>query len=380
MKRTWWHRLWACAFLAHVTAGAAVAGLALSASVPALAASGDREEDFGFAIGLRRASWVDTARKIKPNGDFPGADTRRLDVMIWYPVTSGAGRGAPAGDAVFEGAPPAAGRRPLLIYSHGTNGRPDNAMGIVRALVHHGYVVAAPAYPLSSLAAYTHIRMTDVSDVANQVKDIHFLIDQLLADGVTGPVIDPGAIGIYGHSLGGVTSYFAVYGRQLRDPRVKAVALLGGGDPVQTALANDMGLWGTGHAEVAVPSLILSADKDIFSRMTGRPFAAYERVEGPKTEVLIHGGAHVWFRDEEAWPSDNSNPDCLFFVRNMPGVKIPGCDDRTPLIGPGRQQAITVAALRDFFDSVLQGDAQAKTRLHALGGMDPAVTVRFEDQ
>ncbi|KHK92234.1 alpha/beta hydrolase family protein [Novosphingobium malaysiense] len=313
MKWICWNRLWAWGLLVSSSAGAALAGQVIPGAVPAQAAPVEREDDAGFAIGLRRASWVDTARKIRPNGDFPGSDTRRLDVMIWYPATDGAGGREPAGDVVLEDAPPAAGRRPLLIYSHGTNGRPDNAMGIVRALVRHGYVVAAPAYPLSSLAAFTHIRMTDVSDVANQVKDIHFLLDQLLADAVTGPVIDPGAIGIYGHSLGGVTSYFTVYGRQIRDPRVKAVAMLGGGDPVQTALANDMGLWGTGYAEVAVPALFLSADKDVFSRMTGRPFAAYERVEGPKTEVLIHGGVHVWFRDEEAWPSDHSNPDCLFF-------------------------------------------------------------------
>jgi len=329
-----------------------------------------REPEFG--IGFRQASWTDASRGIKATMGFAGADTRRLDVMIWYPTpTPGA---EPVADAAAV-----AGHWPLVLYSHGTNGSPNNAMHIVRDLVRHGYVVAAPAYPLSSLTAFTHIRMSDPSDVINQVKDVRFLIDQLLADPFTGALVDPQRIGIAGHSLGAVTSYFAVYGGGLRDPRIKAVALTGPGDPVQTALSNTMGMALTPHAAVSVPVLFLTADKDVFARTTGQPFAAYERVEGPKFQLLLHGGVHVWFRDGDTWPKDNKNPDCEFFEKNLPGLRMPGCEERVPLIGPARQQAITRAALRAFFDGYLKGDARSVARLKRLDRTDKAIEERFSE-
>lgn len=192
-------------------------------------------------------------------------------------------------------------------------------------------------------------------------------------------MIDPRRIATTGHSLGGVTSYFASFGRQTRDPRIVATALIGGGDPVQAALSSDMGLAGTAHAEVAVPALFLSAEKDVFARMMGRPGAAYARVAGPKYEVLIRRGVHVWFHDGDGQPADNRNPDCLFFDANMPGVTIPGCEERVPLIGPARQQAITREALLAFFDGYLKQDRSALARLRGIGRRHGEVRLTFED-
>ena len=351
----------------------ALARLAM-AVIAALLAQSALAGEGGFGMGLRQASWVDATRGIKAAMGFAGADTRRLDVMVWYPA-------AVSGEDAVADAPVAPGGPwPLVIYSHGTNGHAGNAMHIVRDLVRHGYVVAAPDYPLSSSRAFTRIRMTDTSDVINQVKDVHFLIDRLLADPVLAPAIRPEAIGITGHSLGGVTSYFATYGASVREPRVKAVAMIAPGDPVQTALANGMGMWGMQHAAVSVPALFLTAEKDIFARTTGRPWAAYERVEGPKAQVLIRRGAHVWFHDGDEQPAGNRNPDCLFFDRNMPGVAMPGCEERVRLIGAARQQALTRTALRAFFDGYLKGDARAVARLRGMGRKDRDVEVRFEEK
>ena len=312
----------------------------------------------GYAIGTQQVSYVDESRPIKKTMGFEGAATRRLDVRVWYPA-DGTQRSDPA--SLAKGGP-----FPLVIYSHGTFGTADNAMHLVDHLVRHGYIVAAPDYPLSSRAAFTHIRMADPSDVAEQTRDIKFIITRLLADPVFGPAIDPAKIGTTGHSLGAVTSYFSSFGAQTRDPRIAATALIAGGDPVQTALSQNMGLQGTGHAEVRVPVLFLSADHDVFARTTGRPHAAYSRVEGPKTEVLVHGGVHVWFRDGNEVLPDGKNPDCLFFDRYLPGLKMPGCDVRGGLITPARQQEITRAAVLDFFDAYLKQDAGALTRLRAL--------------
>ena len=217
----------------------------------------------GYAIGVRQVSYVDESRPIKKSMGFEGAATRRLDLHIWYPADA-AQRSDPA--TLAKGGP-----FPLVIYSHGTFGSADNAMHLVEHLVRHGYIVAAPDYPLTSRAAFTHVRFADISDVGEQTRDIRFIIDRLLADPLFGPAIDRAKIGATGHSLGAVTSYFTSFGAQTRDPRIAAVALIAGGDPVESALMQEMGLLGTGHAAVRVPALFLSADHDVFARMTGGP-------------------------------------------------------------------------------------------------------------
>ena len=344
----------------------------LTTMVSALLALPTSAAEAGFGVGQRQVTWIDETRGIKKTSDFAGAATRRLDVIIWYPTKDRAG--APVPDApIAPGGP-----WPLVIYSHGTNGRPDNAMHIVNDLVHHGYIVAAPTYPLSSPVAFTQNRLTDPSDVINQVKDIPFMINRLLADPVIGSSINPNEIGITGHSLGAVTSYFSVYGASVREPRVKAMAMIAGGDPVQAALSSDMGMQGTQHAEVSVPALFLTGEKDIFNRITGRPYAAFARVEGPKYQVMISRGVHTWFRDGEDQPAGNKNPDCLFFERYLPNRRMPGCEERVPLIDPRHQQAITRNALRSFFDGYLKHNEAALSRLKGLGHQDRAVSVRFE--
>jgi predicted dienelactone hydrolase len=328
-------------------------------------------KDAAMAIGARQVTFIDESRPIKASMGFAGAATRRLDVRIWYPADSQV-KADP--NLVAKGGP-----YPLIIYSHGTFGSADNAMHLVEHLVAHGYIVAAPDYPLTSSAAFTHVRFADISDVAQQTRDVKFIIDRLLADPTFGPAIDAGKIGSTGHSLGAVTSYFSSFGMQTRDSRIAATALIAGGDPVESALMQDMGLLGTGHAAVRVPTLFLSAEKDVFARITGRPYASYSRVEGPKTEVMIKGGVHVWFRGVPEVLPDGKNPDCLFFERMMPTLVMPGCAERGGLIDPARQQAITRAAVLSFFDGYLRGDARALARLRGLGRAFREVGVKFED-
>lgn len=299
---------------------------------------------------LSDLTFIDETRPIKtsPAAGFAGSKTRRIDVKVWRPAD---------GDGPW----------PLIVYSHGTFGSPDNAMHLVNALVADGYIVAAPTYPLTSRSAFTRIASADISDVSEQTKDISFVIDSLLAHPELGRLIDKDRIGTTGHSLGAVTSYFSTFGRRTRDPRITATAPIAAGDPVQTALDNEMGLSGTGHAAVSVPVLFLSASNDVFARMTGRPGAAYARVEAPKYELMIDKGVHVWFGDASDRPADNKNPDCLFFEKWAPQMVVPGCEQRVPLIAPQRQQEITRAAVLAFFGAYLKGNAEALVRLRGLG-------------
>jgi predicted dienelactone hydrolase len=336
---------------------ALLTGLLLAAMPPGVVRA---EEAAASDMAHAAKSFVDQSRTIKATMGFTGSPDRRIDVQVWHPP----GQGGPW---------------PLVVLSHGTFGRADNAMHIVRELVRHGYMVAAPDYPLSSSNAWTRIRFADISDVGNQVKDVSFIITSLLADAELGPRIDRDKIGIAGHSLGAVTSYFTAFGRQTRDPRVKAVAMTGGADPVQTAIENDMGLWGTGHSAVRLPVLFLTAEKDIFARTTGRHGAAFARLEGPKYEIVVKGGAHSWFGDRTDRPADNKNPDCLFFERNMPQMVMPGCEERVPLIGPEKQQRITRLAIVNFFDGWLKGDRAALKRLRGIARGSREVTLKIEE-
>ena len=99
-------------------------------------------------IGLAREVFVDASRATKPSPPFGGAPVRRLDTWIWYPADAD-DDGEPVPDAPLG----SGGPWPLIIYSHGTYGRPDNASHFCEFLVRQGYVVAAPAFPLTSSAA-----------------------------------------------------------------------------------------------------------------------------------------------------------------------------------------------------------------------------------
>jgi predicted dienelactone hydrolase len=322
------------------------------------------------AIGVRHLTFIDLTRPIKASSGFAGAPVRRLDVTVWYPADSASG----------ENVAPAAGApRPLVLYSHGSYGRADNAMHLVNMLVKAGYIVAAPDYPLSSRAAYTKITGSDATDVSSQTRDVHFVIDSLLANKDLSPLIDSTRIATMGHSLGAVTSYFTSFGANVRDPRIKAVVLLGAGDPVQAALSFNMGLVGTMHAAVHVPVLFLTAEHDAFALFTGRPFAAFSRVEGPKTEILIKGGVHIWFRDGTDKPTDGSNPDCAILGGMRPGMALPGCEKGARLITPSRQQEITRIAVLDFLDGTLRADRAKLTALHRLDKSIPEIEERFGD-
>ncbi|WP_039857784.1 chlorophyllase/cutinase-like alpha/beta fold protein, partial [Novosphingobium pentaromativorans] len=191
-----------------------VLGLAVS-MVPALAIAKDAAvvavapapaSSAPYGVGMRSVTWIDTSRGIKKSMGFEGSDTRRIDVTIWYPTS--AKRGAPENDAPAAGDGP----WPLVIYAHGTMGYPSNNMNTVNELVSNGYVVVAPTFPLSSRAAFTHIKFADVSDLRQQVGDVSFLIDKTLADPMLSKIVNPQEIGFIGHSLGGVTGYFATYG------------------------------------------------------------------------------------------------------------------------------------------------------------------------
>jgi len=137
-----------------------------------------------------------------------------LSALVWYPATQGILEadwflGAPA-DPLFrlgrsaENAPPAEGRRPLIVLSHGTGGSAAMLAWLGEALARAGYLVAAvnhhgntSAEPVPTPEGFMlwWERATDVNRLLNRLED----------DPQFGPLVDRGRIGAAGFSLGGYT-------------------------------------------------------------------------------------------------------------------------------------------------------------------------------
>ncbi|MFF5073654.1 dienelactone hydrolase family protein [Micromonospora olivasterospora] len=213
-----------------------------------------------FAVGVREL-------RLNRDGDRP------LPVTLWYPA-----RGA-AGGAAERSAAPAAGRFPVVMFSHGLGGRPDDYATLVTRWAAAGFVVAAPAFPHTS-------RGTDgnVLDVLNQPADVSYALTKVLAlDGAAG---DPlrgrlatDRVAAAGHSAGGVTTIGLFTAG--RDDRLDAGVVFAG-----TALGV-----GTAFAGAAAPQLFVHGEADeVVDYAAGR--AAYDRVPWPKAMLSLPKGDH----------------------------------------------------------------------------------------
>jgi len=99
---------------------------------------------------------------------------------------------------------------PLIVFAHGFAGHPDKFTKLFAAWAAGGYVVAAPAFPLTN----DHVTI-DGGDAVNQPADVSFVLDEVLALGKRRGsrlfhAVKRSRIGAAGLSLGGVTTYSVV--------------------------------------------------------------------------------------------------------------------------------------------------------------------------
>jgi dienelactone hydrolase len=153
---------------------------------------------------------------------------RRLQTVIRYPAL-----GDPSPVDV-RGAPPARanGPFPLIVFAHGFDVTPDTYARLLRAWAQAGYVVAAPAFPLTNANAPGG---ADESDLVNQPKDMSVVISRMLARngagyGVLSGLINPSQIAVAGQSDGGSTALAVAYNRHYVDHRIHAAAILSGAE------------------------------------------------------------------------------------------------------------------------------------------------------
>ncbi|MFF5055623.1 alpha/beta hydrolase family protein [Micromonospora sp. NPDC000663] len=237
---------------------AALVTLLLAGCAPASAVAGGstgpvssrRAPEGSYAVGVRTLT-------LDPRSARP------LPVTIWYPASA---------DGV------AAGRFPVVVYSHGLGSLPELHSGLTTRWVAAGFVVAAPAYPHTRRGAAHFTR----ADVRNQPADAWRLIRHLgrldaeRGDPLAGH-LDLTSIAAAGHSAGGFTSsgmFSEGHQARLRS----GIVIAGGGLPGSFAGPAAPVLFVHGTADSVVPVTV------------GR--AAYARTPGPAAFLSLLGQDH----------------------------------------------------------------------------------------
>ena len=300
-------------------------------------------------VGNVELEWVDAARPTAKNGDYPGSPSRSFQVALWYPEGAG-------------------GEHPLAVYSHGFVSSRHGGTYLAEHLASHGYIVVSADYPLTHMQAPGG---PNIRDVVHQPADVSFLIDQAMAlEGAERPFegeIDAERIGVFGLSLGGITTTLVAFHPEWRDPRVAAaISIAGVGDVFGPRFFD--------HA--AIPFLMIAGTADAIVDYELNALPIPDRTHDGGL-VSIAGGTHVGFdqvaagvmrllgnpdavgcrlggADPEASPE---NPFSGLFGTPEQGL-LEVAEYPTPCekkfewtMAAGRQQMLTTLAVRAFFES-----------------------------
>jgi dienelactone hydrolase len=276
-----------------------------------------------FPVGVRTLVLVDASR------DDPFAGGKRtLVTEVWYPAADEA-RGKKATTFLeFFGAHPEAadalvkhfkgkidevnarftsiavrdaafrgGKFPLLVFSHGNGGLRHQNVFQCDHLASHGYIVVSPDH--TGNAGVTVLpdkvvpydRQGRPRSMEDRPKDVSFLIGRFLDesakdDGWLRGAIDASAIGVLGHSFGGMTCCQAAES----DHRVKAIL------PMTLALTKP----------TAIPVLLMLGALDRTVKEAGNvaSTALYMSCTGPRHLLTLNRGGHFSFSD-----MDRINPN-----------------------------------------------------------------------
>jgi predicted dienelactone hydrolase len=207
---------------------------------------------------------------------------RPLPTLIWYPAAAHTGTADPFG---LRDAGVHRGRFPLIVFSHGSCGRPSEATYLTRALASEGFVVAAPAHPGNTADdgfATCASGPSFADSLLNRVPDIRFTIDALLAEAAAPASrfahrLRADAIGMSGLSFGGYTTLRIAQ----EEPRVRVALTMVPG-----------GVAAIGASAIVVPTMVIGAEHDHVVGFADSE-KAYQRLAGPRFLVELLGGDHL---------------------------------------------------------------------------------------
>jgi predicted dienelactone hydrolase len=317
-----------------------------------------------FAVGVSTLTLVDESRPTDANGDYPGATSRTLVTEVWYPAEGGSQPGELRDAPLDRSQAP----YPLIVFSHGLTGIRRQSASYTAHLASHGYVVISPDFPLSNREAPGGPR---IGDAVNPPGDVSFLIDSFLqfSDEPGNPfegAIDETAIGLTGHSTGGLTAILATFG-PLADPRVKATLPLA---PLGCMVGSQA------YAGSYIPLLVIGGSAD---QVVGFPSIrqAYDAANTPKYLLTLVGGNHMRFAEidieDPASGSLSSEPNFLADVMKIGqvtdadlGTCLAAQNSGAPAaqsLAPDRQRELTRLFATAFFNYYLKGNEDASSVL-----------------
>jgi fermentation-respiration switch protein FrsA (DUF1100 family) len=256
---------------------------------PAGAATAGASSGVPYAVGVLSATVTDTTRTTDARGDTPASPERSLALTIRYP-TAGTDDTADVSNA-----PARPGAYPLVVFAHGFDSSAATYATLEHQLASAGFVVVAPDFPLTS-SIYPGAPIED--DVSNQAADVSFVITTMLdptrSPGQLSSVIAPGAVGVVGHSDGGVTAAAVAYNSTVADSRIGAAVILSGAE------ARYDGSWFTTQSP---PLLAVHGTDDEIN-----PYADSTQLvadaTGTKYLATVVGGSHLG-----PFTTDASEPD-----------------------------------------------------------------------
>jgi predicted dienelactone hydrolase len=204
---------------------------------------------------------------------------RILATQIWYPAKEGTG--TPEG-AFLRNADVAKGRHPLVVFSHGSCGVPNQSVFLMEALASRGMIMAAPPHPGNTLADDCDAPGAREDAYANRPADVAAVFDRFLAlaKDKTSPFhkrVNPKRLGVSGHSFGGQTTLRVA----ADDGRIKAaLALAPSAAPGLT---------------IRKPLMVMAGELDSLTPFTEDAEPSYAEGTGPRWLVKILRAGHCAF-------------------------------------------------------------------------------------
>lgn len=232
-------------------------------------------------VGVRTYDWFDWSRPTPANGNYRARNRRELVTTIWYPA-----QGAPS-TYVHRGARAdrAHGPYPIVLFAHGHGGEPAAYTALVSNWVSRGYVVVAPAFPLSRARAPGG---PTYNDLPSQPGDLTYVLSRALGENRDPRswmynLLDARRIAAAGHSMGAWTVLALVGNQCCHDQRVTAAIVLAG----EMAPAFTKPFF-----KAPVPPILFvhARDDDVVPYAAGA--RAYAAARAPKYFLTV-SGAHI---------------------------------------------------------------------------------------